>query len=361
MAMAYGWRTHRIGAFCQGVGLGAVLVLCGCEDIDWDWERRAWTQTRRPVRPSRRRAPPEYASDRPRVRTDLPPEPDQARPGEASSDQTRETARAREGEDRPSKPAGEPKWDLRKLFGREAEARPSRPPPEVASGDRSYYHLYLVSGQGSLKAPSNSKRIRLNQAQSRAAVDVLNLIYPSIGPSGSEGRRFLVYQHKPVWSAAAEFVPLLDCSERADLPPADPTDPIAAFQASVGLFYRLKKPGQPTDFEGFKRCERLMTVALRSEASTGQLRWGAAIMAGRIASQTLSEFTRARKHFEQAKGLALPGSVEEMIAVYCLADTSLHQGQRDHAVRLAQGLVQQFATHRASYVYERASALTQPR
>ena len=88
MVMAHSWRTHRMGALYRGLGLVVVLVLCGCEDIDWDWERRAWTQTRRPIRPSRRRAPPEYASDRPRVRTDLPPEPDPARAADASSAET---------------------------------------------------------------------------------------------------------------------------------------------------------------------------------------------------------------------------------------------------------------------------------
>jgi hypothetical protein len=359
------WRLiHRSRAFGHGLGLVAVLALCGCEDIDWDWERRAWTQTRRPIRPSRRRAPPDYRADRPRIRTEFPPESDQDRTADAFSGETRGTSRDAPRHDSspgPGERGDGRKWDFSKLFSRTEPTRSDRRGPDVTTGDRSYHHLYLVSGQVSLKAPPNSKKIRLDQARSRAAIGVLNLIYPSIGPSGAEGKRFLVYQHKPMWAAAAEFAPLLDCPEQADLPPADPTDPMAAFQAGVGLFYRLKKPGQPTHFEGFKRCERLMTAAFGSDEATGQLRWGAAMLAGRIASQTLSEFGRARKHFELAKGLALPGSVEEMIAVYCLADTSVHQGQQDRAVRLAQGLVNQFAGHRASHVYERASALAQPR
>jgi len=239
--------------------------------------------------------------------------------------------------------------------------RPGGTAPPAGEAPHVYYKLYLVSEPASMKASPNSKKIRLEQAKSQAAVDVLQMVYPSIGPSGGEGQRFLLYQHEPMWAAAAEFAPLLDCPDRAKPPPTDPADPTAAFQAGVGLVYRLRRPGQQTDFEGFRRSEQLIAAACQSDRASGQLRWGAAMLAGQIAAETLSEFARAQKHYEQARAAALPGSVEAMIAVYYLADTCVHEGQRDRAVQIARGFAKQFAAHRASRIYERASALAGPR
>jgi hypothetical protein len=192
-------------------------------------------------------------------------------------------------------------------------------------------------------------------------VEILNMIYPSIGPSGAEGQRFLLYQHKPMWQAASEFVPLLDVPEQAEAPAADPADPKEAFKTGVGLYYRLKRPGQPTDFEGFKRCIRLMGSVQKSDQSTGQLRWGASMLAARIASEVLSEFDQARTYYMLAQNRALPNSVEAMIAGYALADVYVHQGDRSQASRQAQDLVKKFAAHRDSHVYQRAAAIAQAR
>jgi len=311
--------------------LTVLVAFCGCEDVDWDWERQEWTRSHRPIRPSRRRVPPDYNPYRPDVRTGSPPTKAGARPG-TTEDGVRTDA-----------------------------SRPGGAPQPVGQAQHAYYKLYLISGSASMKVPPNSKKIRLERADSRAAVDVLHMIYPSIGPSGGEGQRFLLYQHEPMWAAAGEFAPLLDCPDRAKPPPTDPADPTAAFQAGVGLVYRLRRPGQQTDFEGFRRSERLMAAAYQSDRASGQLRWGAAMLAGQIAAETLSEFARAQKHYEQARAAALSGSVEAMIAVYYLADTCVHEGQRDRAAQIAQGFAEKFAAHRASRIYERASALAGPR
>jgi hypothetical protein len=321
----YGTSTaRRLGV------LAVVLVISGCEDVDWDWELQEWRQPQRPIRPVRRSAPPDFDPRRTDVRTEPAK---QAAPQQVDKDVSS-----------PGPVAKKPEQNV-------------QVPPV---GPRTYYHLYLISRQASLKAPVNSKKIQLKQTESRPAVDLLNMIYPSIGPSGGEGQRFLVYQQELMWAAAAEFVHLIDCPVRASLPPADPTDPKEALGMGVGLFYHLREPGQPTDFDGYRRCLRSMEATYGSDRASGQLRWGSAVLAGRIAAEVLSDFPRARRYFEQAKGFALPGSVEEMIAVYFLADTRVHEGKREEAVRLAQGLVTQFAAHRASYVYERALALTKP-
>ncbi len=330
--MARCWRTHRGKGAWRTVGLLAVAALVGCEDIDWDWELQEWSRSQRPIRPSRRRAPDDLGTARSRVRTTPPPtEPTTPQAGASTGDA----------------PGGD----------REA-ATAAAPAAPVSRSGRAYHHLYLISESASLKAPPKSKKVRLERARSRSAVDVLHAVYPSIGPSGGEGQRFLVYQHEGMWSAAGEFAPLLDCPERAQAPPAAPSNPLEAFQAGVGLYYRLKQPGQATDFKGFRECVRLMIRAARADNASGQLRWGAALLAGQVAEETLSEFAEARQYFELSKRLALPGSVEEMISVYSVADTYVHEGRRADAVRLARSIVQQFAPHSASVVYERASALS---
>jgi len=212
-----------------------------------------------------------------------------------------------------------------------------------------------------LKTPPNSKTIILRHGGSRAVTDLLHRVYPSIGPSGAEDQRFLVYQYEPMWSAASEFVSLLDCPEVAQVPPADPADPVAALKTGVGLLYYLNRPGQPTDFAGFKRVRRLMETAMHSDQASGQVRWGAAMLAGRITAETFSEFVEARKYFELAAGYALPGSVEEMIAAYGVADTYRQEGQRQQAAQLARSLVKKFTAHRTSYLYQQAMELAMPR
>lgn len=309
-----------------------VFTACGCEDIDWDWEMQEWRQPRRPIRPVRPRASKDFNPNRPRVRTGRPP----YRPSIESQDRPSET----------EKPRPRP------------EAAPSPAAEAPMSEQRSYYQLYVIGEEGSLKTPPNSKKLRLTKATSRAASDLLHRIYPSVGPSGGENQRFLVYQHEPMWLAATDLVPLLDCSEVAEPPPADPADPQAAFQLAVGMVYRLSRPGQSTDFEKYERCLRLLNAVIRSERSSGQLRWASAVLAGRIATETLSDFARATRFFQTAKGSALPGSVEEMISVYCLADVHVHQGQKKQAVELAQRLAKQFPAHRNSALYERAVAMT---
>lgn len=334
-----GRRTFLPGvSWRRAAGMMVALVLCGCQDVDWDWESQEWRRPERAIRPTRRRAPSDFRPHRPRVGTPRPqPGPrSQLKPADATSDK-----RAWR------KPA--------------PDQRPTTQIVVPAPADnRSYYKLYLISMQTSLKGPPNSKKIRLEKGNSRSAADVLNLVYPSIGPSGGEGQRFLVYQYEPMWSAATEFVSLLDAPDITEVPSAAPTEPIAAFRTAVGVFSHFKQPGQPTNFEAFKRCIDFMISISDSKAASGQLRWGAALLAGRIASGNMSDFAQARKCYEKSKQLALPGAVEEMISDYHLADTYAHQGQRSHAVSLARELVRKFTAHRASCVYERALDLASP-
>ncbi|MBN1341468.1 MAG: hypothetical protein JXQ73_02250 [Phycisphaerae bacterium] len=325
----------RATSSLSAAALVILSFLCGCEDIDWDWEMQEWRKVDRPIRPTRQRAPEGFRPHQPLVRT--------------GSDPTKPAPKAQEQAQR-DKP--QPAANQQPVVRQGAPAQPSQ-------GQRAYYQLYLISLPASLKAPPNSKKVRLAEAASRPAVDVLNRIYPSIGPSGAEGQRFLLYQYQPMWSAASDFIPLVDCAPVAAPPAADPTDPMAAFQLALGLYYHLKQPGQATDFEGYRRCLRLLQSAYQSSQASGQLRWGAAVFAGQVAVEALSEFDQARRHFESAKGSALPGSVEEMIAAYLLADLRIHEGQKEAAAKLAQDLCKQFVAHRASHVYERAVAMAQ--
>jgi len=328
---------HRFGLPCRAIGLAMLAALAGCEDVDWDWEMQEWRRPQRPIRPSRRRAPPEYdrrATAQPRTG------PDGTQP-----EKTGDVAGS------PADPPGQ---------AGPQDRQPVTPPPAPRSA-LAYYKLYLIGGQGSLKAPANSIKVPLKHAKSRQAVDVLNMIYPSIGPSGADDQRFCVYQCERLWTVAAQFVPLLDCAERTELPGQETASPVAAFRAGVGLLYHLMQPGQPTDFEGYGQILRLMETTYRSSQASGQLQWGAAMLAGRIAAETLSEPKRARTYFVQAKTFALPESAEEMVAEYYLADAHLREGQRDQAVELAGKLLERYAAHRASYLYERAAVLAKSR
>lgn len=321
------WTFHLLG-------LTGLLTCLGCEDIDWDWELQEWNTPRRPIRPSRPPAPTTRQADRTRIRTE--PSPEAVTP-----------------------PDEQKRWSIPRPTDAGEERAAAPPPP--SRDQRQYYQLYLVSGQVSLRTPPNSKKIVLEQAPSRVVADLLQLIYPSIGPSGAEDQRFLVYQYEPMWTAASEFVHLLDCPETAQPPPADPGDPVVAIKTGVGFLYHLNKPGQRTDFAGYKRVRRLMEVAMNSDQASGQARWGSAMLAGRVCAEILSQYADARKYFELALGYALPGSVEEMVAAYCVAETYRRQGQRQQAARLAEALVKKFAAHRDSHIYEQAVEMAKTR
>lgn len=309
------------------MGLAGLFPL-GCEDIDWDWEMQEWRRPQRPIRPSRRPAPEGYNPRQPEVRVGSPP----TRPPDETETQP------------PTKTTAKP-----------AESPPSVPQP--AAGPKSYYKLYLISGEREVEARKGSRKLELAKARSSGAVNVLGMLYPTIGASGSPGQRFLVYQHQPMWTAAAEFAPLLDCPERANVPPADPGGASDAFALAVGMMYRRIEPGQPTDFEGLKRCVRLFEQVYKTSGISGQLQWGAALLAGRIQAEMLSEFAQAQANYERAKGFALPGSVEEMIAVYAIADACLRDGREDRGLALAESLLKQFVQHRSSRVYELAAEM----
>ncbi len=306
----------------------ALWAPLGCEDIDWDWEMQEWRRPQRPIRPSRRQAPENYDPRRPEVRVGSPP----------------------------TRPPGEP--------AEKPSAQPADRPPQTATpvseqpaGPKSYHKLYLVSGDRKVEPSAHSRKFDLKRARSAPAVNVLGMLYPSIGASGSPGQRFLVYQHGPMWSAAAEFAPLLDCPERTNVPPTDPAGANEAFELALGMVYRLAEPGQPTDFEGLKRCVRLLQQVYTTQGVSGQLQWGAAVLAGRVQADLLSEYAPAQSSFERAKGFALPGSVEEMIAVYGIAETSLRAGRQERGLMLAKSLLEQFARHRPSRVYELAAEM----
>lgn len=294
------------------VVLMAVFVCSaeGCSDIDWNWGW--WKQPRRLVRPSARR-------------------PDQPPPGESVTDQSPSS----EG---PADAAhlGRAESPEAMASGRGRGGQPS--PAQFGAGQvRAFYHVYLTSGE-TKPVDDPEQRLKLNHADARTCARILEMLYVPVGRSGSGTESYLLYENRDEFQAAQSLAPALDVPALREAPST--VGPEAAFRAGVGLLLHILDSGAVVSTGLIEACERRLSEAAQSERLPTVLRWAAAILAGRVASEYRYDYATARSYYQQAQRLAGNDAIGIRTARWWTADTFAQEGQRRESAAIYEEILE---------------------
>lgn len=289
----------------------AILFLCGCGDVEWNWDNTFWQRQGRVIKPAQGSSEPH---------TDSRPSNSQAGSANASDSSgsaraERRPANVRESNERPD---AETPSDSRPAE-RSAIARPS-----TAGVNRSFYNLYLVpTNIETTEAPRNQFRVRLGYANPQNCARLLEDLYVPLGRSGSSDETYLIYEQRDEFDKALNFAPLLD------VPAAPPASAPAAagWNQAVGTYYSILDSGAVVDADLIAAAERGFAAIAQGTELSSQQRWAAGVFAGRIAAGYRYDFEAARGHYATARSQISPDSVEEMTNYFWRADTYVQEGK----------------------------------
>jgi hypothetical protein len=300
----------------------AILVVAGCEDIDWDWESRWWNQPTRQVRPSRT-----VSRSRPR-------------PGESAAPRSDSQPRvAPGGPNAPSVHSPEPV----------AETPPESTSPPRPAGEE-FFQLYLISEAAPLRAAQNIERVVLQNVPARLAAQVIAQWFVPIGMGGGDHQHYLIYQDADEYRAAIAAVPWVDVAPGSE-GSAAPLGP------AIRMLLDTLRAGAAPTRESVNKCQtELARIAFAVDAKPS-VAWAAGMLAGRLASDHLFQFETARTYFDAAAKQAAPDSVERLAALWARAESFDLGGDTPAARRECERIVREFAGHPRSQAVMRASAV----
>ncbi|HUW84515.1 MAG TPA: hypothetical protein VMZ31_17155 [Phycisphaerae bacterium] len=277
------------------------VLLAGCQDVDWRWERNWWRRPSQAIQPAQNPPPP---ATRPQL------------------------------------------------------TEPSYGPAEPAQTQYGLYQIHLLNEPGQTVSPGEIKQFHLAHAPAQPAARVLEILYPCIG-GGGEDLPYLVFQDRTAWAAAGEFVPLLDTTSIDKEPPESLTSTRAAFARALGMYYVRWRPAGRVDAEGLKRVVELLDNVAQAPDADSQTGWAAGILACHIQSQVFFDFEAARHAARMGERHAMAGSFEQLVSIYQQADLLRQQGLDERARPLFRQIVEQFQAYQNTLLYHRAIRLTQ--
>jgi hypothetical protein len=291
---------------------GVALLVAGCQDVDWSWERN-WSQRPSPdTRPaSYQRAPAERA-----VPVPLPTEPDLP---PASPPQTQEPELVEEG----------------------------------------FYQLYLTNDSSPAANSESVKWIVLSSVAAGRVVRTLEVLCPPIGAGGREKSSYLVYQDPTAWQLATRLAPMLDCPTVEVEPTAPPPSATKAFDRAVGMYYLRCRPGGKLDQPGLRRVLALLEGVAASDQARSQLRWASASLTGHIRSKFFFEFRAAHQAHRRGQDYCPADSYERMVCLYYQADSLLQDHQAGPASAILADLLETFGQYSNTRLYQRCRKLAQ--
>jgi hypothetical protein len=248
---------------------------------------------------------------------------------------------------------------------RPIQPKASPPPPAArASADQdpqpapdiSYYQLTLLSEPSTESSSTGVNLVRLNRGQARSVGEALALLIIPSGPTGTTHRYALLYPTDLEWNLATEWAERLDAPVTEEEPPAMPDNPEGRFAYGLGLLY-----GTPRHHDKAEQRCRLASQAFTAVAANGSasqpLRWAAAMLDGAIYAERLFDDAEAAARYAQAEALAVPGSYEQMAAIYPQSVALVQEGRRREASRLLARVLSEFSAYRATEAYDRARKL----
>jgi hypothetical protein len=230
------------------------------------------------------------------------------------------------------------------------DTRP-QPPPDI-----SYYQLTLLSEESNESDSTGVKLIHLNRGEARAVGEVLTLLIIPSGPTGTADRYALLYPSELEWKLAGEWASRLDAPVIEDAVPPLPEDPEALFAFGLGLLY-----GTPRHHPEAEQRYRLISKAFSSisgiSGTAPPIDWAAVMLDGAVHGERLFDYAGAATRYAQAEPLAVPGSYEQMVALYLRSGALVQEGRRSEASKLLSRVLSEFSAYRSTETYERARKL----
>lgn len=312
------------------VVLGLLLVIgaTACDSIEANWDTSYWRRDRRIVRPS-------GTAQR------------QSRDAERAGEQ-HDAGQQKAASSDPDRPiGGESAGGDRVGDASNGDSRPAGTP-----GMRPFYHLYLIAG-GSKRsdADRNEASVSLNHLNPRSAGALLEMLYVSMGRSGSTEEVYLLFEQPDEFQRALAFANRLDVS--ADSPGT--SDP---WREGIVRLVALIEQGALVDRSLIEPCERLFAEVVDGASSPVELRWAAAIFAGKVSADYRYDYSAARAYYMKAVRFAKADSIEAMTAEWWRADAFRQEGAMAEANEAYDELLNAYThLYPRSQIIQRSSAI----
>jgi len=200
--------------------------------------------------------------------------------------------------------------------------------------------------------------VRLARASAGAVGELLTVLYPPAGPTGTGQRYTLIYPSSLECDIAADFALQLDVATVEGAALQLPEESQAAFAFGVGVLYATPR-GHADEVDRLRLAEAGLVKALNAPAQPARIRWAAAMMAAGVCAERLREYDKAEGYCLEAAKVVEADSLEQMAAWYALARAYVQNGKPDVAQETLTNLITTFEAFAATEVFGRArQALT---
>lgn len=301
--------------------IAAVLVaLGGCGELDSNWDASWWKQDRRVLKPSKRPPAQKREGTKPRP----------AEPRESSDTHVASTEPAGAADAAPRENAV-----VRRASNSKSPVRP-------------FFHLYLVpAGSKAADSNRNEVRIELRHLTPRMCGMLLEMLYVPLGRSGSGEETYLLYEQPEEFERAMAFVDRLDVAGGTD-----------AWSEGIAGFVKTLQQGAVIDKAVVGLSESKFASIVQSGDASSEVRWAAAIFAGKLAADYRYEYAEARGYYAQALRFAKEESIEAMTSEWWRADTFIQESATRDANEALEDILDHY-THLwpKSHVIERSYAI----
>ena len=235
--------------------------------------------------------------------------------------------------------------------GGAAAAEPAASPADFEGPG--FCQVVLLSGSAGGPVPPGLRDAVLGRGQAEAVGELVTVLYPTAGTTGTTHRQTLVYPSVVEAESAREAARNLDVTP-VEAPGAQPPAGIErAFAFGVGLYYGTPR-GQAGESERLAVAEASLVQALNAPDEPGKRRWAAGMLAGWIRSDRLRDYEKAEVHFEAAGQVVEPNSLERMAALYARSRMAIQNGRPDLARGTLKGLIDTFGASKTTEVFRRA-------
>lgn len=338
------------------------LPVAGCGDVEWNWDSTWWQRPKRVVKPTS-------------ARTQSAPE-GRAAPSEDGD-------RASDQEPSPRTTAVQDHRVPDESAWTDASSRSASRPPRTTSKALPFYQLYLLQAEGRSAHPMKSAPPdhepeaqdaeteaagghrgeyvqELQQASAPACAALLEMLYVPAGRSGSAAECYLLYENYAEFEAAVSFAANLDVAVSSEAPAG--VGAMAAFDAGVAKYLQIIEAGAIVEPALVDAAERGLAEAAQSSGLPPPIRWAAAILAGRLASDYRYDYAAARSFYRQAERAAAAKSLENMVARWWQADAFLQEDRGGDADEIYRALLADYEqTWKEAHIVHRCRAAVRQR
>ncbi|HWL93041.1 MAG TPA: hypothetical protein VNT79_05870 [Phycisphaerae bacterium] len=179
---------------------------------------------------------------------------------------------------------------------------------------------------------------------------IVEMLYVPLGRSGSADETYLIYEQPEEFMRALSLAQQLDATAGAG--------GRTPWSAGVGTLIEILGQGAVPDDALVARCESTFADAVQDSAQSGQQRWAAAVLAGKMAADYRYDYEKARAYFDSAIRQAKSESIEAMTAEWWRADTFMQEASARKANEAYEDILDGYThVYPKSHVVEQSYAI----